>query len=96
VLTLQSWGLKVRDNLVALSSLKSTAVEKSAVAIAPGAFGPLCAKHETLSNDGATYGTSIRVNGVGWKFFDVWNKWVAGQAPQVVVSSSLADTTCAE
>jgi hypothetical protein len=89
-----TWALKVRADLLALSSLRSTAVEKDFIATAPGVFGPSCSDHETLSDNVSTYQASVRVNNLNWKVFDVWNNWVQGAAPSSIVSSTATDATC--
>ena len=92
--TTLSWALKVRADLLALSSIRSTAVEKSAITTVPGVYGPACSDHETLSDNPNTYQVSVRVNNQSWKFFDVWNKWVQGAEPSSIVSSTTTDATC--
>jgi hypothetical protein len=94
--TIVTWAQKVRADLLALALIKSTAVERNAIATAPGVFGPLCSKHDTTESNGATFQTTVRVNNVNMAMFDVWNKWIAGQSPGSVVSSTIADATCVD
>ena len=92
--TTLSWALKVRADLLALASIRSTAVEKAAITTVPGVFGPSCSDHETLSDNPNTYQASVRVNNVSWKMFDVWDDWVKGTSPISIVSSTATDATC--
>ncbi len=92
--TLASYALKVRADLQALANIRTTAFERNAITTAPGAFGPSCSKHDTLESNSSTYQTSVRVNSVDWTMFEVWNKWVGGQTPNNIVSSTTTDAVC--
>ena len=92
--TLQTWAQKVRADLLGLSNIRSTAFERNAIATVPGVFGPSCQKHDTLEDNAAIYQTSVRVAGTSYTMFDVWNRWIAGQSPSSVVSTTATDATC--
>lgn len=92
--TQETWAQKVRADLLALAKVQSTAVERQGIAKAPGVYGPVCSKHETLRSNEDTYGVKVRVNGTDWSMFQVWGKWFEGLAPSSIVSSSLGDAVC--
>lgn len=94
LITATSFAMRTRDQLLALADLPATA-EEGALIAAPGVFGPLCSKHETLRCDAAALDTSIRVDGVDVTMLDVWSRWVDGTGATSVVASSMGDSTCA-
>jgi hypothetical protein len=86
-LTVRQWGTLVRQNLLALAGIDANTEEKPAAV--PGAFGPLCNKHDTLGSNADIFGVTIS----GAAMFDVWTKWADGAAVQTV-SSRAGDTVC--
>jgi len=92
--TLAGWAQKVRSDLLALSDVRSTALERASIEVTPGVFGPACSKHETLRSNDDTYAASIKVGGQSLKMFDLWNNWIHAQAPSSAVSSSVSDAVC--
>ena len=94
LLDLSSFGRLVREGLLALSTLPATAEEGAGIAIAPGAYGPLCSKHETLRSDPDTFRVTIDAGGTLHRMFDVYQRWVDGGADTIVVSSAPGDTVC--
>jgi len=93
--TLGLFGREVAEQLATFPSLASTAEEGSAVTTAPGAFGPLCPKHETLRSTPDTFNVHVTQAGTGpVRMFDAWNAWRTGAAGSVVVSASASDTHC--
>ena len=94
VFTLETWAQKVRADLLALADLRNTAADGQSIAVAPGVYGPVCSKHETLRSNEDTYGVNVRVGTATWSMFEVWGKWLAGQSPSSIVSSSTTDAVC--
>jgi hypothetical protein len=92
---LQLFGLTVRSQLLALANLKTTAEESAGITVAPGAFGPVCAKHETLRSDGDIFGVTIDPGAGPRTMFDVFTAWRGGAQDQQIVTSSMTDTVCA-
>lgn len=92
--TLETWAQKVGADLLALANVPSTALEHQGIVKAPGVYGPVCSKHETLRSNEDTFGVKVRVSGTDWSMFQVWGKWLEGLAPSSVVSSSPGDAVC--
>jgi hypothetical protein len=91
-LDLASFGRLVRADLLALSSLPTTAEE--GVTVVPGVFGPICSQHETLRSDPDTYRVTIDDAGTLTRMFDVYERWVSGAGNTMIVSSTPGDTVC--
>ena len=64
--------------------------------MAPGVFGPACPRHETLSDDGSTYETTINHTTEPTPMFRAIVGWLAGLSPMAVVSEDARDATCVE
>lgn len=92
--TTLTWAQKVRADLLALASIRSTAVERDAITFVPGVFGPSCSRHETLGDTPSTYQATVRLNNQNWAMFDVWNNWIRNQSPFGIVSSTPTDAVC--
>ncbi len=90
---LKKFGLKVREQLLALASIQSTAEEAGDIAVEPAAFGPICSKHETLRSDPDTYEVTIDPGAGPRTMLDVFTAWRSGTATQLVTASP-TDTVC--
>ena len=75
----------VHDELLALPQIAVAGQSEETAPVAPAIYGPRCAKHETLSNNAATFNVRIVKTGVTSRMFDVWSRWVAGAASSQVV-----------
>jgi Pectinacetylesterase len=84
-MTLPLFKELVRSQLLELGDL-ANAAEGSAMT-SPALYGPMCSKHETISNNPSVYGVTIGVAGVRHTMFDVFTTWRAGGAPAQVVQS---------
>ncbi len=76
----------VRESLGGLTSLKSMANERSAIAVTPAVFGPSCTKHETLRNSEHVFDVRIPVDGKNVNMIDVWQAWLAGSTPTAAIA----------
>ncbi len=92
--TRASWGLALRDTLLNLQQSVLGGHEKSAITKAPGIFAPSCDKHYTVFNNEATYDVTTNAGGKAYTLFEVWNNWVAGRKPEVVISSDPRTDKC--
>ncbi len=90
IITPMQFAAKVRADLLALSSIQTTAHEGALVRV-PGVYGPTCAKHETLESTPDTYDVFIDEGAGAQHFFDVWNRWTTGGTPTSVVTT-MGDT----
>lgn len=86
---------RVRIELDALRDLPVTADEQASIPLAAGAFGPTCAKHETLRHSPSIFRTAIEVDGAWLGMFDVMASWLQGQEPAVVVTPASGQDFCA-
>jgi hypothetical protein len=94
-LTTLSYGLATSAFLTGLQTAIKAGHEANAVSKEPGIFAPTCHTHYTLLENNLVAGVTI--NGPGDKayaLFDVWNNWVAGKTPDVVVSSDPKTDKC--
>jgi hypothetical protein len=95
VLDLPTYAQLVRRDLRALDAIQSTAEEGAAIAVVPGAFGPTCPDHETLSDQAQVYGVFIDGGAAGpLGLFDVVQNWVTSTPPSIVVADVPGDNTC--
>jgi hypothetical protein len=84
--TAADFGTHVEQQLRDLATLNTTAEEGSvrnggAPLATPGAYGPQCTDHESLSDDAAFFDVKI----AGFSYYDiVWNWW-SGTQPQVAI-----------
>lgn len=85
----------VQPQLASLADWPTRAEEGSPDAIAPGAFGPGCPKHETLSSSPDIYDTTITFAGAPRAMFEVIAFWKAGGANAVLVAKDPSDSFCA-
>jgi hypothetical protein len=94
---LRAFGGLVREHMRTFPTLGQTALEGASIAMAPGAFGPACSKHETLRSNDDTFNVRITPSGGSpLGVFDVWQRWRSGQAPTVVVTETSEDTRCSD
>lgn len=89
------FGNLVAEQLVALTD-PANAEEGDAFTVAPGVFGPACPRHETLSDDGSTYETTVNHTTEPTPMFRAIVGWLAGLSPVAVVSEDGRDATCVE
>jgi hypothetical protein len=96
VFTLGLFGREVAAQLERFPTLASTAEEGGALTRAPGGFGPLCPKHETLRSTPDTFNVTITpaTTGTPVRMFDAWAAWRQSAPGAVVVSRSASDTRC--
>lgn len=92
--TRASWGLALRDTLLNLQQSVLSGHEKSAITKAPGIFAPSCSTHYTIFNNETTYDVTTNAGGKAYTLFAVWNNWVAGQKPDVVISADPRTDKC--
>jgi hypothetical protein len=93
--TLATFGREVAGQLERFPTLAATAEEGASLARAPGGYGPLCPKHETLRSTPDTFNVTITPSGgTPVRMFDAWSSWRQGAATSVVVSRSPSDTQC--
>lgn len=83
-MTLGEFAALVRRDLNGLASLRTTAEEGARIAKAPGAFGPGCAKHETLRSTEHTFDVTIGASQA--TMFRTIAAWTQDQAGSVVVT----------
>ncbi|MEZ4362123.1 MAG: pectin acetylesterase-family hydrolase [Kofleriaceae bacterium] len=84
-MTLALFAERVRDELLELGQL--TSAEEAAAMSPPALYGPRCPKHETISNNVATYNVTVG-NAVPRTMFDIFNNWRSGAAPNHAVHSA--------
>lgn len=95
VLDLLTYAQLVQRDLRALGAIQSTAEEGAAIAVVPGAFGPTCADHETLSDPAQVYGVFIDGGAAGpLGIFDTVQNWVTSTPPTIVVADRPTDNVC--
>ncbi|MEW5740050.1 MAG: pectin acetylesterase-family hydrolase [Myxococcota bacterium] len=95
VLDLVTYAQLVQQSLRALDTISATAEEGSAITVTPGAFGPTCSEHETLSDATQVYGVYIDGGAAGpLALFDVMQNWVTGVNPYILVANGPADNVC--
>jgi hypothetical protein len=78
-MTLALFTERVRAELLALGGL--VGAEEGASMSPPALYGPVCSKHETISNNPSVYGVTIGVGGVRKTMFDILSTWRAGGTP---------------
>jgi Pectinacetylesterase len=61
--------------------------EEAAAMTTPALYGPMCDKHETISNNPSVYGVTIGVGGVRTTMFDIFTNWRAGGAPIAAIQA---------
>jgi hypothetical protein len=83
VMTLPLFASLVRTELLALPQVAVAGGSEETAPVVPAIYGPHCAKHETLSNNPATF--NVRTGPTGARMFEVWNRWVAGAAGSQIV-----------
>lgn len=91
------FAILVQRELAMFPMLTSSAEERLALVRAPGVFAPGCPAHDTIHDDGQTYGVTVDPTGTQpLAMFDVWRTWRTGGALTAVLTSdpTLADTTC--
>jgi hypothetical protein len=95
-MTINLFAELIRGELTDYANLLSLALEKDDMVKAPGVFGPPCSKHETISDGGAVFETTIRVSGDDLAMFDVFEAWRAGTSPSVAIAEPGSVATCVE
>ncbi len=91
---LLTFATTVRRELLAHETLPLSAEEGAAISVAPGAYGPSCAKHETLRSDPNTYDVTVRSDGEDHAFMDVYQAWRTGGTPTVIATSNPTADVC--
>jgi hypothetical protein len=85
----------VRDQILALPNLLTTAEEAGTMSSRAGGYGPRCEKHETLRSTEDTFDVTIQPSpGDFRRMFDLWTAWRAGSADSALASQTSNDTTC--
>lgn len=82
-MTVPIFASLVRDQLLALPLISIAGNSEETAPVTPAIYGPHCPKHETLSNNAATF--NVRTGPAGVRMFGVWNSWLAGGAGSQVV-----------
>ncbi|MBX7099498.1 MAG: pectinacetylesterase family protein, partial [Myxococcaceae bacterium] len=93
VMTLPLYAGLVHDQLIGLQTLQTTAEEGALIPFEPAAFGPTCAKHETLSDSPNTFLVTIDA-GVPVQMFDVAINWTLDAGRINVVAGSPSENFC--
>jgi hypothetical protein len=97
-LTINSFALRLHDELTGFAQLSTTAEEGDAFTKEPGVFGPACTKHDTIHENGETFSTTITPpNGTPQRVLGVFDNWRTGQGTPTNIlteSTTLADTNC--
>lgn len=81
LMTLELFGTLVQQQLSALPASKP----EEPFARPPAVFGPLCDKHETLSNDEAVYGVTVNADGDPRTFFEIFGNFGSSKTPTSAV-----------
>lgn len=89
-LTLPIFAELVAEQLTTLPADVASGLESSAVTKLPGAFGPPCSKHETLSNNTHYYDTTV----AGLSFPQLLTNWYQGSGTTVAVATMGDGSTC--
>lgn len=94
-LTVLSFGQATSEFLNGLQTAVKNGHENKETKTLPGVFAPSCRTHYTLFQTSLVYGVTISgPGGTPVSLFDVWNNWVAGKSPAVVVSSAPRTDKC--
>lgn len=94
LMTEQLFTSIVHDDLLALANLRTTAEEAAAITTTPGAFGPPCMKHETLSDNANALGVSVTTSGTAYTMFGLFSNWQRAQGVSSVVYDPTMTATC--
>ena len=93
-LTLKLFAQLVRQQLLALPTIRQTAEEGDLMPVAPGVFGPPCSRHETLSSTPDTFDVTLQSDGTPYTMLDTLFAWLSGQEPAALVTDGLKSFTC--
>lgn len=85
---------RIYDQLGELANIRNTAIEKSAITIAPGASARNCGEHVVWSSDDGFFGKWIREapGTPAYSFFDLLTNWMTGKTPTSVRSPRPPDS----
>ncbi len=88
VFTPLQFGQGIWDQLTALTNIRSTAVERSAITSAPGVVGRLCGLHVTYGDDEGFLGKKIRsgVTATAYSYYELLWNWMTGASPSVLLA----------
>lgn len=97
-LTINSFALRLHDELTAFAHLSQTAEEGASFTKEPGVFGPACTKHDTIHDNSDTFQTTITPpSGTPQRLVGVFENWRTGSGTPTNIlteSTTLADTSC--
>ena len=94
-LTVLSYAQATAEFVSGLQAAVKSGHEASNVTKLPGVFAPSCRTHYTLFQTNLVNGVTVEGPGAkAYSLFDVWNNWVAGEGPDVVVTSAPRTDNC--
>jgi len=87
---------QVRNHLIKdFPQLLSQAEEHASLTLAPGAFAPLCSKHETSRSTFDSHFVTIQKASGTFDMFTVWKNWRAGSPNSILVHGAKGSvSTC--
>ncbi len=94
MLTWLTYGEATADFLNGLQGAIGAGDEGASITKLPGIFGTACHTHYTLLQTKLVQGVKVSFGGQAYRLFDVWNNWVAGKQPDVVVTSNPRTDVC--
>ncbi len=89
-----SFAQASHDQHTALTNIRNTAVERSAISAAPGVVARNCEVHVTYGNDDGFLGRRIRSgpNAIAYSYHDLLWNWLHGISPGTLLAPRPADT----
>ncbi|MBY0507066.1 MAG: hypothetical protein K2X03_24325 [Bryobacteraceae bacterium] len=82
------FGQGLYDQLTALTNVRSTAAERSAMTLTPGVVGRACEVHVTWSSDDGFLGRRIRSGptATAYSYYELLWNWLTGATPSVLLA----------
>ena len=80
-------GQGLSDQLLALTNIRNTAIERAGIGIAPGVVARNCGVHVTWADDDGFLGKRYRTGptATAYSYYDVLWNWLTGAAPSTVL-----------
>ena len=86
--TAAQFGQGLHDQLTALTNIRTTAVERSPITVAPGVAARNCGLHVTYGDDDGYLGKKIRTGpgATAYSYYDLLWNWMTGASPSLVLT----------
>ena len=80
-------GQGLSDQLLALTNIRNTAIERASIGVAPGVVARNCGVHVTWADDDGFLGKRYRTGptATAYSYYDVLWNWLTGAAPSTVL-----------